>query len=92
MIKKKPKRIKQALANALELPWEAMTGATRLVILNNTDIYFENHKGIKEYTLQSIRIQTENYELAVKGEKLELKNMGTEKIIIKGNIRSIEFS
>lgn len=92
MIKKKTNRIKHALANALELPWEAMIGVARLVILNNTDIYLENHKGIKEYTLQSLRIQTENHELVVKGEKLELKHLGIDKIIIKGVIRSIEFS
>jgi len=92
MKKKKDKRIKQALANGLELPLEAMTNAMRLVLLNNTELFLENHKGIKEYTLHCIRIQTESYQLAVKGEKLELKQLGTEKIIIKGEIHSIEFS
>lgn len=90
-MKKKEKKIKRALADAFELPLEAAINASRLVILNNTNLFLENHKGIKEYTMQNIRIQTGGLELYIKGRGMVLKNMGSENIIITGEISGVEF-
>jgi sporulation protein YqfC len=90
-MKKKSKKVKQALANAFELPLEAAINAVRIVIINNTNIFLENHKGIKEYTKQSIRIRTEGFELAIQGKDMELKNLGAENIAITGEITGVDF-
>lgn len=68
-----------------------MTGAVRMIAMNNSDLFIENHKGIKEYTLQKIRIHTDRFEIIIKGKDLELKNMGQENIIVTGEITAIEY-
>lgn len=90
-MKKKKGIIKEKLASIFELPPEATTGAIRLILLNNTDLFLENHQGIKEYTLDRIRIHTARHELVVRGKNLELKNMGAENIVVTGEIAAIEF-
>jgi len=90
-LKKKKSKFREKLSTVFELPPEATAGATRVIILNNTDLFLENHKGIKEYTLTKVRVHTEHQEIVIKGKDMELKNMGAENIIITGEIGSIEY-
>ena len=90
-MKKKKGKIREKLGTVFELPPEAVSGATRIIMLNNNDLFLENHKGIKEYTLTRVRIHTQRQEIIVKGKDMELKNMGAENLVITGEIASIEF-
>ena len=90
-LKKKKGKIREKLGTVFELPPEAVSGATRIIMLNNNDLFLENHKGIKEYTLTRVRIHTQRQEIIVKGKDMELKNMGAENLVITGEIASIEF-
>jgi sporulation protein YqfC len=90
-LKKKKGKIREKLSTVFELPLEATSGATRMILVNNTDLFLENHKGIREYTLDRVRIHTERHEIVICGKDMELRNMGAENIVITGEITSIEY-
>lgn len=51
----------------------------------------ENHKGLLEYSAETIRIATGAGRLLLTGEGLELKQMSAACIVVKGRIFRLEF-
>ena len=68
--KRKKHRIANKITSAFELPAEVLGGAARMIIVDNENLYVENHKGILEYTSICIKVLFEKYILIVKGTEL----------------------
>ncbi len=88
---KKVKEVKENISNLFELPKEIIMDLPKISLIGDMQISIENHKGIIEYTTEKIRINTKDGILIVIGEDLFLKSILTETIVIRGEIRSIEF-
>jgi sporulation protein YqfC len=85
------KRVREKITELLELPKEIVLNIPRITMIGSSDMIVENYKGIIEYENERIRLNTGSGPIAVKGSKLEIREITSEDIIISGDIRSLEF-
>lgn len=81
----------EALAEAFELPADALLGAARVTVTAGKDAVIENHRGILSYGEESIVIRLQRGKLAINGSALRLAAMTADRIFITGRIQSMEW-
>ncbi len=89
-MKKKIRQIKKSIVQKFELAPEAV-GCMRLTVIDNTNVYLENHKGVIEYTQKRVNINIGPYNLIIKGAHLNLSSFGKENVVIEGEIACIQY-
>jgi len=89
-MKKKIRQIKKNIVQKFELAPEAI-GCMRLTVIDNTNVYLENHKGVIEYTQKRVNINIGPYNLIIEGVNLNLSSFGKENVAIKGEIACIQY-
>lgn len=82
---------KEQLIRSLDLPEEIMLNVPTANIYGNKKIEIYNFKGLIEYTLERVRINTSVGVLIIEGMNLEIKIMTTEELHIMGNITQISY-
>lgn len=85
------KNWRDILAETFELPKEIMLDLPRVTLVGNVQLSVQNHRGIVEYTDQVIRVSITGGELLVRGEKLWIKSVFCEEILIQGTIFSLYY-
>ncbi len=83
--------VKEKFINMLDIPEEVVFNTPLVTILGNNEVSIENYKGIIEYGDEKIRINSSIGQIKIEGEKLSLKQIATEKIIIVGCIYNIGY-
>jgi sporulation protein YqfC len=89
-MKNKMDNLKYNISEALELPKDIVMDLPKITILGNIQINISNHKGIIEYTENTLRINSSIGVIKIQGDNLELKTILLEEIIVNGNIESLE--
>jgi sporulation protein YqfC len=89
---KKNERLRQKVAESLELPKEVIMDAPKVTIIGNVQVNIENHRGIVEYNRSSIRINTSKGIFKITGADLMIRSIASEEVIIDGNIEGIDIS
>ena len=82
---------RQKLAETLELPKEIVLNMPRLTMVGNNDLVIENYKGIIEYEDSRVRINTGIGVVRITGDRLLIREITSEDVIISGVILSLEF-
>ena len=77
----------KGMAEKLDLPKEVVLDLPLVSMVGQV----ENHKGLLEYSAETIRIATGAGRLLLTGEGLELKQMSAACIVVKGRIFRLEF-
>ncbi|WP_353096079.1 sporulation protein YqfC [Tissierella praeacuta] len=89
-MKRQIENVKYNISEVLELPIDIMMDLPRLTVIGNVEASLLNHKGIIEYTKETIRVNTKSGIFKITGEDLEIKTILSEEIIIVGLIKDIE--
>ncbi len=89
-MKKKIEDLKYNISEAFELPRDIIMDLPKLTLIGDKEASLLNHKGIIEYSRETIRINTKNGVFKITGEDLEIKTILSEEIIIVGKIKNIE--
>lgn len=89
-MKKNMEDIRTSLTEVLELPIDIAMDLPKIVILGDKIVSISNHRGIIEYTDNLIRINSKIGIIKITGEELEIKNILSEEILIKGEIEKVE--
>lgn len=85
------KRYKTLLVNFFGLPREVLLELPRLVMLGNSRMVVENHRGLLEYTEETVRIKTaQDGEIRVTGKGLNLLYMVKEELGLAGRFLRID--
>ncbi len=82
---------KEQLIRSLDLPEEVILNVPTANVYGNKKMEIYNFKGLIEYTLERVRINTSVGVLIVEGKNLEIKVMTTEELHIMGNIMQISY-
>lgn len=90
IMKRQIENAKYTISEALELPIDIMMDLPKLTVIGNIEASLLNHKGIIEYTQETIRINTKSGVFKITGEGLQIKTILSEEIIIVGLIENIE--
>ena len=85
------KKVKQQFSDFLEIPGDVALDLPKIVMMGNIRLFVENHRGILEYSPESVRINTADGELGVTGKELMLKNVLPDEICVVGEIWSLNF-
>ena len=89
-VKKPIENVKYNISEALELPIDIMMDLPKLTVIGNVEAKLLNHKGIIEYTTDTIRINTKSGVFKIIGKDLEIKTILSEEITVVGLIENIE--
>ena len=81
----------KGMAEKLDLPKEVVLDLPLVSMVGQDEVTVENHKGLLEYSAETIRIATGAGRLLLTGEGLELKQMLAACIVVKGRIFRLEF-
>lgn len=84
-------KMKEKFAEALELPKEVVLNIPKLTMLGAGNLVIENYKGIIEYDDSKIRVNTGTGMIRITGERLFIKEITSEDIMVDGEIKSLEF-
>ena len=90
-MKKRSYRIKEQISNAFELPKDIVLDVSKVILIGNSQITIENHKGIIEYSEDVIRVNIGNGIIRLSGKNLGIKTILQEEITIAGEISEISF-
>ena len=80
----------ERVAEALDLPGDAVAGLPRIELLGDRELRMENHRGILDYGSGEIHISGGRLAVRVLGEDLELRAMNGTELLITGHIRAVE--
>lgn len=86
------RKFKQQFSDFLEIPGDVALDLPKIVIVGNIQLFIENHRGILEYSPESVRISTGDGEVAITGQGLMLRNVLPDEIFVVGEIEKIHFS
>lgn len=89
--KEKKPRLKEKVTEMLELPKEIVLDVPKLTMLGSGNLIIENYKGIIEYSNERVRINTNAGILKISGNRLFIKEITSEDIMVDGDIDSLEF-
>lgn len=79
----------QNLADSADLTGETLPGQWVAELLGGTRVLVENHRGVKEYSRETIAVSLSSGLLRVMGQDLELVQMTKEQLVIGGTIHKI---
>ncbi len=85
------KRLKRQMSDIMDIPSDIVMDLPKIVLVGDLQVFIENHRGIVEYTAESARVSVGEYEVAVTGEELLLRNILPDEICLEGRIKSVYF-
>ena len=78
-------------AEAMDLPGDALAGLPRIEVVGDQHFYLSNHKGLLEYECDRIAVNGGRVVVRICGDKLVIKAMNADELVIGGRIKQIEF-
>lgn len=84
-------KIKEKVTEILELPKEVVLNVPRMTLIGNGNLLVENYKGIIEYDDKRVRVNTGIGIIKIIGDRLVIREITSEDIMIDGEIQSMEF-
>lgn len=88
---KRKNGLKKDISSAFEIPEEVVLDMPFISLRGSSEAVVENYKGIIEYNSDKIRINTTVGILKFTGNKMTIKCLDLNNIIITGCISQIEF-
>ncbi|HHY99340.1 MAG TPA: sporulation protein YqfC [Firmicutes bacterium] len=82
----------RSFAEALDIPHDIVLDLPRLVLFGNLELRVENHRGLIEYTEDTLRLGLPTGELRVDGHGLALRKISADELIIEGEISALAFN
>lgn len=86
---RKGQKIWQQLADAADLTEEDLPGQSVVELLGDSRVLIEHHRGVREYSRESIGVKVKCGVVRVSGCGLELSHMTREQLVIRGQIDAI---
>ena len=79
------------LAEALDVPGEAVTGAVRIVLTGRKRAEVEHHRGLLGYSAECVEVSAAPGRVRIMGRELELKAMDADTLLITGILTAVEY-
>ncbi len=86
------KKMRRTMADLLEIPGEIALDLPKIVLVGNVQVIIENHRGIVEYTTESVRVIVPVGEVRLRGRNLVLRNILPDELCVEGEIQSLNFT
>ncbi len=84
-------RIKEKVAEVLELPKDVALNVPRLTMIGTNNLIIENYKGIIQYERDKIRVNTSIGIISITGDGMIIREITSEDIMVEGEINTLGF-
>ncbi|WP_168119472.1 sporulation protein YqfC [Paenibacillus sp. HB172176] len=84
------RKFRKMTADLLDLPQDVVYDLPRLTMIGDRQLYIENHRGVKHFSSDKLRLALSKGELEVTGSSLVIRTIWTEEVFIEGVIANIE--
>lgn len=91
MAKKWGGRIRNWMANKMDLPQDVMMDLPRITMIGQIHVYIENHRGLLAFTDKELRLLLKQGQLLIKGSSFVIKTILPEEILLEGKIDQVIF-
>ncbi|ANX12954.1 sporulation protein YqfC [Fictibacillus arsenicus] len=75
----------------LELPADAVMDLPRITMIGQLHIYIENHRGVKAFSNEQLKLKLKQGTLVISGREFVIKTILPEEILLEGTISSVDF-
>ena len=86
---KQSNKLMTAAADKLDLPADIVAGQPRIELIGNGKCSIEPHKGLQEYTKETIIVDSSSGNVKIIGEGLNIIQMNRDRITVAGRIAGI---
>ena len=83
-------RLREQLARRTDLPADIVAGTIKVTLTGTEQALVENHRGILAYTDGLVEVNGRGTLLRVRGEKLLLRAMDGEMLLVTGKIFGVD--
>ena len=83
-------RILEKLARRTDLPADIVAGTPKVTLTGAEQVLVENHRGILAYTDGLVEVTGRGGLIRIRGEKLLLRAMDSEMLLVTGNIFGVD--
>ena len=83
-------RLREQLARRIDLPADIVAGTIKVTLTGTEQVLVENHRGILAYTDGLVEVNGRGALLRIRGEKLLLRAMDSEMLLVTGNIFGVD--
>ncbi|MFJ5715415.1 sporulation protein YqfC [Neobacillus sp. NPDC093127] len=91
MAKKWGQRVRNWMANKMDLPQDVMMDLPRITMIGQIHIYIENHRGLLAFTDKELRLLLKQGQLLIKGSSFVIKTILPEELLLEGKIDQVIF-
>ncbi len=84
-------KVKEKLADKLEIPKDIVLNMPKLIVIGNEEITIENHQGILQFCDDFIKIKCCYGNMYVHGYNLEILFISGKTIVLGGKFKSVEY-
>ncbi len=89
MAKKWGLRVRNWMAQKMDLPQDVMMDLPRITMIGQIHIYIENHRGLITFTDKELRLLLKQGQLQIKGKSFVIKTILPEEILLEGKIDQV---
>jgi len=89
MAKKWGQRVRNWMANKMDLPQDVMMDLPRITMIGQIHVYVENHRGLLSFTDKELRLLLKQGQLLIKGKGFVIKTILPEEILLQGKIDQV---
>jgi sporulation protein YqfC len=85
------RRLRKIAAKVLDLPADVTMEMPRITMIGSIHMYIENHRGVLQFTDQELRLLLTKGQLLIRGERLVIRAIQSEEVLIEGKIAGVQF-
>lgn len=79
-------------AQRLGLPRDMVRDLPYVVMEGNDEMVIDNHKGIAVFTATMMKLRTSQGAITITGEGLRIEGLADGALVLRGQIKSVEYS
>ncbi len=85
------RQLRKFAAKMLDLPADVTMEMPRITMIGQIHMYIENHRGVLLFNDKELRLLLSKGQLLVKGEKLVIRAILSEEVLIEGKVDGVQF-
>lgn len=85
------KQTAKKIIETLDLPQDLFLGMPNISLSGNKEVYISNHRGILSYGEEEMMILAKEFQICIRGKKLNIVSYSKEDLTIQGYISSVGF-
>jgi sporulation protein YqfC len=86
------RNVKEKMAGFFSLPKEIALDLPLLMATGRNEVNIENYKNLLEFSEKKIRVRTKDGIMTIEGERLKLRQITTENVLVSGLITGILYT